>query len=641
MSVIAGVFETDGAPVDPGFLSRMMRSAYLPDEDDSGAHREPGVGLASRHRWTTPQARDHGRPVEADDDAACRIVLDGRLDNRPELCSELGLPTSVARRRSDAELILEAYRAWGTDSPPHLLGDFCFALWDRSERRLFCARDLLGASNLFYAYDGSHFRFASQLRQLFADPRLSPADDWDRDYLADYMVHGFSANRRTPFRSIRKLPPAHLLVVSDRGMRCEPYWQPSDEKLEGLSDDELAARFRHLFSQGVSRQLRSCGTLFSDLSGGLDSPSIVCMAQELLRQRETPPPFHTITHVFETARRSDEREWAALVTEKYDLTSHHLVVDDHPPLRNIRRDARYWDEPQAQIGSSEIQRGYLELLRAHDAKVLFNGMGAEAVLSSEAPEPLHLADLLRAGRWRDLAGELAVWQRELDVPLHRLVWDHCVKPLFLPASDFYLGRSRRSVPGFVAADFRREHDLDQRFRQRWMPHRLRRRADQWQYESLFRAASRLRMGRIGKCVEMRYPFLYRPLVELGLSVPWERKIAPGTRKPLLRRAMRGILPEPLRTRTSKTTANQSFFLAIERQWDEIEPLVRQPVLAELGVVDRDEFRHAMRRARHGVGEQVIALGWTLGLEAWVRTFTHPSEGRERGPDRAPLGPRAA
>lgn len=620
MSAIAGIAILNGQRLAPGAVQEMAHQAFVPGEDDRGVYTGPSVGLACRQVHTTAEGPFEQQPVVSADGKRV-LVFDGRLDNRRELCSTLGISSSEARQLGDAGLVLRAYEAWGESSPKHLYGDYSFAVWDEVAHRLFCARDLIGVRSFYYHFDGSRFLFATQLRQLFVDSRLAASREWDLEFFADFMVHGSSDNVRTPFRAVRKLPPAHIAVVTPQGLRTETYWEPPDQKLLYRTDDEYAEHFLHLFREGVSRQLRCRGPIFSDLSGGLDSPSIVSMAQEIIRESGSPRSFHTITHVFDKAPRSDERTWAAMVAEKYGFSSHRLRVDDYPPLGKLVENASFWDEPLAQIGASCIHRGYLDILQPHGAKVLLNGMGAEEVLTPESPEPLHLADLVQERRWGDLAHELGVWQEVLDVPLHRLVVHSCIKPLLMPQRNYYLNRTRRSVPNFVNQEFARKWDLRGRFQAPWMPRCLRRSADQWQFERLFRATPQLQMGLLGKFVEMRYPFFYRPLIEFGLAVPWERKIDPESRKPILRRAMKGILPEPLRTRVRKVGGNHGFFLAVADQWDHLEHLAREPVLSELGVVDQEKFYRALTRARHGVGEQPAVLGWTLGLEAWVRSFS--------------------
>ena len=577
-----------------------------------------GFGLLS-----TGQSGAPGAAAECDlattRDGQRVVAFDGRVDNRDDLTADLGLPPDA--RRTDDALVLEAYVRWGAACSERIYGDFALAIWDGDLRRLFCARDVVGVRPFFYHFDGRHFLFSSQVGPLLAWPNLPSAID--EEYFADYLVHGSGNNLLTPFRSIRKLPPGHFALVEADRLSVERYWNGPPKLLRYSRDEEYTEHFLELFQRAVARRLGSDGPVFCDLSGGLDSPSIVCVAHRHLK-RHGGPKLNGITVIFDQARQSDEREWARLVATELGLAHHEVVADRHHPFKDVADGARYWDEPHAQLCSFALHRAYVELIRNDcGSRVLLGGMGAEEVLTTDAPEPLHLADLLRERRWGDLGRQLRIWQEALDVPMHRLFIHNGIKPLLRPQRNYYLARSNRTVPAWADRRFSRRWDLARRLNTPWMERRYGRASRQWQWERLHRITPNLPMGYLGKHIEMRYPFLDRSLVEFGLAVPWERKVHPYARKPILRRAMRGILPEPLRMRAAKIGADQAVYLAIAREWEQLEPLVRESRLADLGMVDGAELRNALQLARHGHSSQLAVLFWTLAAEVWVREWLAP------------------
>ena len=623
MSVLSGIVTFGGETPDRGAAEAMARRGFLLEEDRQGLFLGGAVALACRQFNTTPEAATEAQP-ETLPGTALRIVLDGRLDNRPELLRTLDLPTDPAA--NDPQLILHAYRRWGVAAVDHLWGDFAFALWDGEEERLLLARDLVGSRSLFYARNDRRIVFASQIEQLRQEPDLRQGLRLDREFLADYMVCAGSRPDRTPFREIRKLPPGHLLVVEQRDGQGEVrrYWQPSQEKLILRDEREYIERFRELFFAAVERNLRSHTEVWSDLSGGLDSPSVVCVAQEVLRNRNPAPSFATVTVVFDQARESDEREWAQLVLDQYSgesprpLRNTRILGDDHYPFRRVQEGARFWDEPHSQLCSYSLNEQYASLMAAAGARVLLNGSGSEEVLTGEAPEPLHLPDLLRRGQLRRYWRELSAWQRHLDSSVWNLLVHSTLKPLLQPRRNYYLSLTNRGVARWVHPRFVRQWDLHRRVNQHWTPRMYRSTADQWQFERLARIPPALAPGYLGKAREFRYPFLYRPLIEFGLAVPWERKVRPGLHKPILRQGMEGILPEKLRMRREKPGAEHAFYLAVAREWPQLQPLAREPLLADLGIVDGQAFYHAMQQARHGHADQLAVLAWTMALEIWMR-----------------------
>ena len=254
--------------------------------------------------------------------------------------------------------------------------------------------------------------------------------------------------------------------------------------------------------------------------------------------------------------------------------------------------------------------------------VLLSGIGAEAVVLNKHQEPVHLADLLRGGRMVELWRELDRWQRALKMPLSNLALRYGLGPL--------VGGPRISygwTPGrhdWIADGFARTWNLRDRATRGNMPRTGRGCADQWHVELIGWITGFLLRGYLEKACDIRYPFLHRPLVELVLSMPWSLKAVPGEPKAVLRRAMKGILPERVRCRTKSASTGHAAYNGLRKEWPVLQQLVDSSVLVEIGAVDRERLRNALYLARQGHARDLGGLLSTLTLDAWLQ---HAFRGR--------------
>ena len=181
-------------------------------------------------------------------DRQVALVADARIDNREELLGAVelaGLPRS--QPPSDAELILAAYECWGVDCAHHLVGDFAFALWDGRHRRLLCVRDPLGVKQLHYGTPGGCLCFATEAQQVLQHPGVDRG--LDEQAVAGYLLNLFDDEERTLFAGVKRLPPAHRLVLEQGRLRVERYWCLDDlSRTFPGSDEEAVEQFLELLT---------------------------------------------------------------------------------------------------------------------------------------------------------------------------------------------------------------------------------------------------------------------------------------------------------------------------------------------------------------------------------------------------------
>jgi asparagine synthase (glutamine-hydrolysing) len=619
MGIIGGIYNTDGQPVCPEALKALLHRVSLVRQDKEGTYVSGNIGLGSRQIDSTPESRIEKQPVHSEV-RSCYVVLDGRIDNRRALIRDLEITGDCEESITDAELILRAYEAWGTGCAQRTIGHFAFAIWDNERSRLLCVTDAIGVRPIFYIETERQFVFSSQIGQLLGDPAL-PSPDLNEEYLADFLACGLSLRGMTPFKGIKRLPAGHVLIVENGDVRLEKYWDLEEKKIYYDSQEEYDEQFLALFRESVEHCLRADAPVWSDLSGGLDSSSIVCMAQEIRSQSgRKKNGFSTVTVVYDEAAKSDEREWSRAAIDKYSLDARQISGDVFCAFKESLAGASYWDEPHGQILFYSTFKRYAEMLEQAGANILLTGVCAEAALLVEDPEPIHLADLLRTVQLRKLGGELSAWQKSMKVPLLNVLIYCCLKPLLYPTLRIYMPRRWTAAPSWVTSSFARRYDLAGRQNHGFMPLKFKSPADQWQYELVKRSPWFLVRGYLERACDIRYPFLFQPLVEFSMAVPWERRIRPGIDKYLLRQAMAGILPDKIRRRGGKRGPGHSVYLSVAKYWKEIEPLIQSPYLSSLGIVDQKDLYRVTELARHGHAQHLVMLMWTLSLELWLRSL---------------------
>ena len=221
--------------------------------DDCGYFIDEGVGLGHRRLSIIDLEGGH-QPMFNEDGSIC-IVSNAEIYNFPELREQLLQMGHRFETRSDTEAILHAYEEWGKACVEHLRGMFAFAIWDKTEKRLFVARDRFGIKPLFYAKCGSNFYFASEMKAILADSRVKR--DIDEEAMAGYFSLSYIPAPMTIFKSIKKLLPGHTLTWQDGQVRIQKYWDIAFVPARGKSEKYFVNRFMELFHESVKIHLIS------------------------------------------------------------------------------------------------------------------------------------------------------------------------------------------------------------------------------------------------------------------------------------------------------------------------------------------------------------------------------------------------
>ena len=365
-----------------------------------GIHHWQGGSVALGHCMlrTTWESREEHQPLSSDD-GSLALVMDGRLDNRSELRTSLRKRGIEPRDVSDAELVLGAYRLWGTDSPHHLLGDFAFAVWDARESRLFCARDHVGARQLHYVLNHEFFAFASEDEALRGLPGVSGQPN--EDYIANLFVPAFRNfdHQRSWLQDVGTLMPAHTIEAFPNGaIRSTKYWQlePGNEDTYD-SDEECAEAFLAVFQEATRCRMRAAGHVGAMMSGGMDSASIGAMVRKTLPEMPSRE-FHTYSAIADDPDACVESRSIKILTERCATRAHYVSVPSFNGMVGVG-DLVDTAWSKAHPSENSILLPALMCLAAgrNSDRVLLHGVSGDVTMQVPNRYPAHL---MRGGHWR-------------------------------------------------------------------------------------------------------------------------------------------------------------------------------------------------------------------------------------------------
>ncbi|HET7230972.1 MAG TPA: asparagine synthase-related protein [Longimicrobium sp.] len=589
------------AAVAPGsLLPREVRAGLrAPGAPGNVAATLSGAGFAAAAS-TEPGAL---RPLLARH-GALLAAGDARLDNRAEVAAWGGVRADGA---SDLALVAAAVAARGPACLGQVLGDFAVVLWDEASGTLTAARDAFGVKPLFMALCGGVLRLASRAAALGGE---ALDEEWAADFLAGAMV----TPGRTVWAGVQAVPPGTTLTWRGGAPSLRRFWEAAAiEPAAAVDEREAAGTFRALFHEAVRVRTEGGVPVWSQLSGGLDSSSVVCVAQALAREGKGPGLAGTLT-LADTLGDGDERRFSDAVASHAGVRNEAVV--DPWAWQDDGMAPALADEPRPHFPFWARDRAMVALVRRAGGRVLLSGQGPDHYLSGNMG---FVADQLAAGQVGAALGGLV----RFAVASRQSFWTglgrHGIDP-FLPAAlKARRARAGEPLPAWIDPGFARRMEMERRLplaRRLAAPRAGSRFAHQVALE-LDGLSAMLERGAFQDGIEMRYPFLHRPLVEHALRLPPSMRIRPGGGKHVLREAMRGILPEVVRARRRKGGIDARVLWALQRERPRLDALLRDPELARRGWVSAAGLRAAVERARQGEVDSLPFLLCTLALETWL------------------------
>ncbi|MDH3281014.1 MAG: asparagine synthase (glutamine-hydrolyzing) [Gammaproteobacteria bacterium] len=507
---------------------------------------EPTEAVLLHRRLSILDLSEAGHQPMTSFDGRFHIVFNGEIYNYLELRNELRAAGFTFRTETDTEVLLAAFAHWNSDCLQRLVGMFAFVILDSVARKLFLARDFFGIKPLYYSQTPSRLAFASEIKALLELPDVA------RQVNPQTLYHYFSAgltdfNEETLLREVRQLPPAHYLVADlDESRPLQPvcYWRVNIGEPDDLPFDEAALRLRQLFLESIKLHMRSHVTVGVALSGGIDSTAI---AMSMRHMGNASQQLHAFSYITDDKATNDEA-WIDLAASASSATVHKVRSTPEGFAGDIDGFITAQDEP---TGGPSTYSHYLVCQRARHAgvKVVLDGHGADELFAG-------YNDFF-VTRFLSLCSD---WRIQEALRLYR----HASTQPNLGKSMRRIGT--RVLPPWLRNMFRRNnHLLDPAW---FEQHDVDTRRPPWAassayttrtllHEILFRTQNpmQLRYGdrnAMAFGVENRVPFLTPKIVEFVSHLPEEYLIsANGTRKNVLRAALRGIVPDIILDREDK------------------------------------------------------------------------------------------
>lgn len=628
MCGIAGIV---GAPIGTDVIARMLQIQAHRGPDGRGVWSGVSTGGRSidlgHRRLAILDLSPAGAQPMIDSSGRFVLTFNGEIYNYLEVQAELATLGVGFRSHSDTEVLLEAYKQWGADCLQRFNGMFAFALYDSVRNVLFCARDRYGEKPFLFGSGKDVFAFASEYKALLQYRGLSlEFDEWRLIQAAYDPSTGLDADRQTVFNDVQQLLPGEAMEVDVHTLERHTwrYWSVQAGVTRQVADERAVFdEFRELLIDSVRLRMRSDVPVGSCLSGGLDSSAIVCIARKLLGD---DAEYHTFTGRF-PGTPADEWHWAEHVIKATGVRAHVVepavagFVDEIPTF--------LWHN-ELPVGSSSqyAQWNVFRLAKQHGVTVLLDGQGADESLGGYEQYFARYVEALRAnGDDERLARELPMIRERYPLALTqpaRALRDRLPFPIrHVLSNRFGIGTSmlyglRPSKAKAVAGETALPHlpgfdPLANALVQDTFGRYL---------TTLLRYGDRNSMAHSR---EVRLPFCDHRIAQFVSALPPHILMGEVQTKRLLRESMRGILPEPIRTRW-----NKQGFRPPQDLWfqsPELLASVRESFHGESFRSSPYWIASWWQRALQRVEQGQLGLGWTLWhpfmVEQWKQHFVEP------------------
>lgn len=613
MSVQFGKCNLDGKPVDPEDLDevRPVLAPYGPDGE--GFICKNNLAVLYRAFHITRESRREVQPHVMSSGSI--LAWDGQLDNRVDLICQIG--GIILAESTDVEIVAAAYERWGTESFAKLIGDWAASISDPISRTIILARDFVGTRQLYYSIEKDLLTWCSILDPLILLARR--CFELEEEYVAGWLSF-FPSPHLTPYAGIRAVPPSSFVRFKKDRRETERYWDFNGSKrIRYSADPEYEEHFRWAFGESVRRRLRSDSPVLAELSGGMDSSSIVCMADKIIQAgcAETSR-LDTISYYADSEPNWDERPYFTAVEQKLGRTGVHIDVRKAFAVSGF--EDRFSATPASMGSRRRCETDeFAECLSHRGNRVVLSGIGGDEVLGGVPTPTSEILDLLSRARIAGLARQLKEWALDKKKP-----WFY----LLLEALQEILPRTRTLLPRYLSPPAW----LDRGFaRKHWVALvgyaagvRIFGSLPSFQKNIQVLNGVRRQLGCFVSSPESLhdkcYPYLDRDLLEFLFAIPREQILRPRQRRSLMRRSLKDVLPELILHRKRKAFLVRTPSAAASLQWASLIAADGNIITSVLRIVDATRFAEAVEDAASGREMHVVPMQRALALEAWFRSL---------------------
>jgi asparagine synthase (glutamine-hydrolysing) len=601
-----------------GTIEAMIQQVAHRGPDHSGSH-QLGQALFGHTRLSVLDLSAAADQPMISDDGRYMLTYNGEIYNFRSLREELRRDGMQFRSDGDTEVLLKSLIRWGRRAVPRLDGMFAFALWDGETQTLLLARDRLGIKPLYYALTSRGVVFGSEMKSvLTAGERID--ESTDPAALAEYMWYGNSLGERCIYRGVRRLLPGTMGTFSRGRWATETYWSVADPAVVSDSLDQATERVRQLLTDSVRAQLVSDVPIGLFLSGGVDSSALAVLAA-----RELGTSLRTYSVGFDFAGGVNELPVARALAAQLGTQHVELRVDGADIIQVIHKLVESHDQPFGDAANIPL---FLLCDQLNGAtKVILQGDGGDEMFGGYPRYPL----LAKLERWQPASGIaldiLRVGGALLSPRRRRFLDAIASRDPALRMALLLSQETQREPPTAVLSDAWRERVRDEdpfrRYRELYAmvghldPAQAMLRTDAAiLLPDIF--LEKVDRATMAHGIEVRVPFLGAELVDYAMGVPSSVKVRNGEAKYLLRRALRGIVPDAI-----LDAPKQGFGVPYEHWLRTSLADFMQEVLSDPGTVRSGMFDHtqiAIRMKEHiaGVRDHGFLLWKSLQLALWVQ-----------------------
>lgn len=623
MCGITGIynFKTQ-APIEEGTVQSMIDTMIYRGPDGSGVFIDNEIGLGHR-RLNIIDLSDAGKQPMCNEDESIWLTFNGEIYNYIELIPELKAKGHIFKSSTDSEVIIHAYEEWGADCLDKFNGMFAFALWDSNKKRLFIAKDRLGVKPLYYTFNNDGIVFASEIKAILKHPAYkNPSADNVAIY--DYVNEGYLSGNRTLFKDIYKLIPGSFMLIENQEIKENVYWKlqaaPIDSK---TSEKEFIEQLRELTIDSVKLRLRSDVPVGFHLSGGIDSSAIVSIASKILNFDS-----NTFSIRFSEAPEFDEGKFIEIVKNDSNTCHKELIPNFQKDFPEKLKEMIYLlDEPvdgPAVLSKFELNK----FIKQNGITVALTGQGADEILGGYKRFIIeYLKDLKNPAIFRQFLKNTEIEKLIVNGFVHNSM-------LINNFSDVMCKLFKYDSPDFKHSLFSdsincltKENNLNLSYYKTMYPElfndNISNVSRKMHYETSFYLQSLLHSDdrtSMGTSVETRTPFVDYRLVELTSKIPCTLKLKNLSTKHILREAMKGILPDPIRLRKDKLgfpTPAGMWFRTSQKSY-------LKDIINSKEFKDRDIFNNQYVNQlfeEHQLGkDHTFKLWFILNTEIWFREF---------------------
>ena len=622
MSGITGIVNFGGQPVSSALLAKMTDQVAYRGPHGVSYLTQEGVGLGHLALHSTPESEFEKQPL-VHPETGVILVADARVDNRNDLLHSLSLSGEVEKPVTDADIIMAAYLRWGREAAKSIIGDFAFLLWDPRKQGVYAARDPMGIRNLHFAFTGRTLLVASEAQQILQYPTIS--NELNESAVIEWAI-GHVTSGYCMFKDINVLQAGSCLWADADGYQVEQFWDVDPSiSIRYKNNSDYAEHFIEVLSNAVEVRLRTRSKVVgAELSGGMDSTTVVALAKRILDKRGSS--IKAVSYQFPNTPICDETDYIQSVANHLSIETYFLNGETQGVLEYPIGNKHTLESPW--IRDIPLMDHECLFLREQGAEVLLTGCGGDEVATGGG-------SLLRYRLWQGdfrVLIDLIRYCKQYQLSIANTAYRAFIEPYFPNCLDRVLRallrknvRNKRACPSWISSSASERLNLLERYYSPLKRKQFRNMASQEMYNNLVDSTTRSAYGAYELMaahygLEVRHPFLDQNVIEFCFAVPvslWNQRLYS---KWLLRYATKSLLPDDIRWRYDKTGANEILGKAMVKNMGYIMKVLNYNHPKLTGLYDSEILKQEFET--HFQQANCVTRGdidFALSLQCWLHT----------------------